>query len=381
MSKAFKFKRRRRRGRRLVEYDRSNPYLTAWLAILKLLSFLWTTISSFFTSLIPRTQSTRPHSFGDMSILDLHDIALLLNYERASTEPRFRGAKLREIANNRTNFQTILIQVPEWDTRSLPKVGYVFDKPRNPSNYLPPDTPDNMLPTPVPDNLKSLTPKEIETIFWQARAHDGCFKAVALLQHFFDLCPDDTQIRIRTTNGTEYTTSISHRVILEMPFIQPNLMSLSIVVPEGMTYLQGESYTMIHAVMGFAQNPTDNITTVVDLSAMQFGENGRGMGGKGVVVIESLDEFYDRVEKVAAGAETDMARTSARIRGTPVDRWLKEVARRAMTRWEQRATKPWCGHCGAPAPASRCSKCQNTWYCNKEHQTNAWAFHKKFCGA
>ncbi|KAJ8463195.1 hypothetical protein ONZ45_g17670 [Pleurotus djamor] len=168
-----------------------------------------------------------------MSPLDLHDIALLLNFERASTEPRFRGAKLREIANNQTNFKTILIDVPEWDTRSLEKVAYVFDKPRNPSSdiNLPPDTPENMLPTPIPDNLKSLTSKQIETIFWQARAHDGCFISVALLQHFFDLLPPRTLIRIRTAKGTEYTTPFYNRFILEMPFIQPNIMCMSVLIP------------------------------------------------------------------------------------------------------------------------------------------------------
>ena len=33
-------------------------------------------------------------------VLELHDISLLLNYERASTEPRFRHTKLREVTTN-----------------------------------------------------------------------------------------------------------------------------------------------------------------------------------------------------------------------------------------------------------------------------------------
>jgi hypothetical protein len=31
-------------------------------------------------------------------VLDLYDIAVLLNYERNTTEPRFRHTKLREVA-------------------------------------------------------------------------------------------------------------------------------------------------------------------------------------------------------------------------------------------------------------------------------------------
>ncbi|KAJ8495282.1 hypothetical protein ONZ45_g12933 [Pleurotus djamor] len=170
---------------------------------------------------------------------------------------------------------------------------------------LPPDTPENMLPTPIPDNLKSLTSKQIETIFWQARAHDGCFISVALLQHFFDLLPPRTLIRIRTAKGTEYTTPFYNRFILEMPFIQPNIMCMSVLIP-GATYHQGDSFEMTHAVMGFSEHEyTDKITTIVDLSTMQFGESGRGMGGKGLVVIESLEEFYGRVEKVAMGGSEE----------------------------------------------------------------------------
>jgi hypothetical protein len=31
-------------------------------------------------------------------VLDLYDIAVLLNYERVTTEPRFRYTRLREVA-------------------------------------------------------------------------------------------------------------------------------------------------------------------------------------------------------------------------------------------------------------------------------------------
>ena len=92
------------------------------------------------------------------------------------------------------------------------------------------------------------------------------------------------------------TTPFYNRFILEMPFIQPNIMCMSVLIP-GATYHQGDSFEMTHAVMGFSEHEfTDKITTIVDLSTMQFGESGRGMGGKGLVVIESLEEFYGRVQ-------------------------------------------------------------------------------------
>jgi hypothetical protein len=44
--------------------------------------------------------------------LDLHEIATLLNYERYTTEPRFRYAKLREIASTPDGVFTTASEFP-----------------------------------------------------------------------------------------------------------------------------------------------------------------------------------------------------------------------------------------------------------------------------
>ncbi|KAK0232705.1 hypothetical protein IW262DRAFT_1326278 [Armillaria fumosa] len=66
-----------------------------------------------------------------------------------------------------------------------------------------------MLPTPIPFNLAHLSSKELETIYWQARNHDACYKSVTLLQYFFEYYPLETNIRIRTSAGANYITTLS----------------------------------------------------------------------------------------------------------------------------------------------------------------------------
>ncbi|KAJ7073479.1 hypothetical protein B0H15DRAFT_917544 [Mycena belliarum] len=334
------------------------------------------------------SRTVRHHSHSRVVVqtpLDLYAIALLLNYERASTEPRFRHAKLIDIAttsdsesSSRVGPVREIVRSQQWVSRTGPKDGFVFEKlssaPRDE-----PDLPANMLPSPIPDGLKSLTPKNLETIFWQARGHDGCYKSVTLLQHFFDLYPPDMPLRVRTSAGADYLTSASTRVILELKLLKPKLMTIAHVVGSR-TYITGAADTMMHAVAGFAESQDGNVATILDLASLQFGDAGRGVGGRSTFALESLDAFYDRVETIAVWADTDNARTSARIGPCSDDAWLKQVARRAKARWDTRDTHAWCGHCGGPgAELKKCSLCREEAYCNGAHQAAAWPYHKRFC--
>ncbi|KDQ06107.1 hypothetical protein BOTBODRAFT_71096 [Botryobasidium botryosum FD-172 SS1] len=311
--------------------------------------------------------------------LDLHDISALLNYERASTEPRFRGAKLREVAVN-APFRTVAILLSEWSEPRENKVGYAFDIPktRPHAGELERDVPSNMLPQPVPPALKALSTRELETIYWQARGHDGCFKSVALLQHFLDLFPYDQPIRIRRGDGTTILTHAWHRVIMEFILEGPKFLSLSAVLPSGISYISGESPTLLHAVMGFAMD--DGAGSVLDLSSMQFGEAGRGDGGRATFTLESMGKFHERTGRICRGYDGSKVKVSDRVGPGADDDWLMEVALTAKQRWEKRKEAPWCGFCGAPgASLRRCAACREVHYCDAEHQRADWAFHKKFC--
>ncbi|KAJ7474234.1 hypothetical protein FB451DRAFT_1248409 [Mycena latifolia] len=314
-------------------------------------------------------------------ILDLYDLALLLNYERASAEPRFRHAKLRELGSVSSPhpFKTVALLAPDWQNHRGAKDGFLFDiiPPQTVADN-PPDVPSNMLATPIRNAaLRNLTLKQIETIYWQTRGHDGCFQCIALLQHFFDLYPEDVQIRIRTSAGIEFTTFASSRNIQEMTFFGPKLMTLSCVLPTNKTFITGDESTIIHSVMEFPESSRGS-SVILDMSSLQFGDAGRGVGGRSTFVLESRDNFVDRLKRIANSAS--FTKVSQRIRGCPDDPWLKPIAAKVKARWENRHTEPWCGHCGAPGPdLKKCSKCHVAAYCDAPHQLAAWPFHKKFC--
>ena len=331
----------------------------------------------------------------DEDVLDLHDIGLLLNYERVTTEPRFRHSKLRELIRPGEIPQTVVL-AKVWDDNTRPRTTFIFDRSPQHASKLdltgPPDLPTNMLPIDLGanDRLNSLAAKELETIFWQARGHDGCYKSVTLLQHFFDMYPASTLIRIRhgpkdsrgKVPGETHVTTLDRRVILEMTLAKPRHCVMSSVCPENKTYISGESSIMVHAVVGFAPLDVQNMTSVIDLSSMQFGDIGRGPGskGQGLLALDTMDEFYDRMDKVAHGNVDGESKTSQRIGPCTDDNWLKEVAQKAKLRWERKESEKWCGHCGGPLPDTKaCSGCHKAWYCNSEHQKSAWSFHKHYC--
>src|SRR5258707_1608822 len=124
--------------------------------------------------------------FTDHDVLDPHDVALLLNYERGTTEPRFRNTKLREVAAHGADFQTIVSgNIPQWVGATVPRTGFVFDTPTGLTREQKdePDLPSNMLLQPVKPLLQHLTPKDLELYYWQARNHDACFKTIAIFQY------------------------------------------------------------------------------------------------------------------------------------------------------------------------------------------------------
>ncbi|KAF8972505.1 hypothetical protein BDZ97DRAFT_1692186 [Flammula alnicola] len=333
-----------------------------------------------------------PENKYEDKVLDLHDVALLLNYERGSTEPRFRYTKLREVATT-SDFKSIILPVPEWTEAAVPRIGFVFDRkqPSTQEERDEPDLPSNILPNPIPPDLRSnlaqLTPKELETYYWQARNHDGCFKAITLFQHFVDLFPEFTRVRVRTVEGKDktrnYTTLADDRMIVEIRFFHPTSVSVSAVFPDNKTYITGSEPSSLHAVLGFAA-PGSKLDTILDLASLQFGDVGRGSKGNSLFVLEPIFQYAARLDKFAQGNDLQEAKLSQRIRDstTPDNDWLKTVAQRAKDRWEKRATVPWCGHCGAPPKGQvlkTCAKCKSAWYCDPGHQLAAWPFHKHFC--
>ena len=338
------------------------------------------------------TQLTMNHqqfNYDDL-VLDLHDIALLLNYERGTTEPRFRNTKLHEVADHGADFRIVpsVASMREWSELKAPKTGLIFDTPKNLSRKEKnePDLPSNMLLQPVKPHLRHLTPKDLELYYWQARNHDGCFKAIALFQYFIELFPwEFTRVRVRVVEAKNkprvYTTLVDDRMIVEIRLLQVKAASVSFAKDK--MYIGGNEPLTDHAVLVFPPSTgVESDGAILDLSSLQFGNAGRGFKGRGTFVLESVTEYLKRLNNFAVGNDYWEGKRSQRINPTPFDDYLKDVACRAKERWEKRATEPWCGHCGAPSrgtPLKRCANCRVTYYCNAEHQLAAWQYHKYFC--
>ncbi|KAE9397271.1 hypothetical protein BT96DRAFT_1020951 [Gymnopus androsaceus JB14] len=273
-----------------------------------------------------------------------------------TTVSSWDDSKLREVASQQSDFQTTLAPSHMWKNHNGPKDGFLFariEPPAGSEDEL--DLPSNMLPEDVSTLTRSQLPAgRLETIYWQARGHDGCFKSALQMVH---------------------NTLPMLRFALLSSFDLLNLKRLTIA-----------------AVSDINNNCITNyITGGADQKMFRhavFGDTGRGPGrkGKGTFVLESLDQYYDRLETIVEGG--DAAKTSSRITEDPnpaYEAWTKAVAKRVKERWEKRKESHWCGHCGSPLAngpeLKRCSACREHYYCNKEHQTMAWSsHHKRWCG-
>ncbi|KZT31515.1 hypothetical protein SISSUDRAFT_1123771 [Sistotremastrum suecicum HHB10207 ss-3] len=244
-----------------------------------------------------------------------------------------------------------------------------------------------MLPHPIPPLLQHLTPKQLETYYWQARNHDGCFGTVALLQHFLDLFPMSIRLRVRVVEKNkphEYQILALQRKIIEFHLMDQKSLTLAAVLPDNKTYVSGSDSPIIHAVIGFPASNGGSMA-VLDLASLQFGDVGRGFKGRGIFVLETVEDYLSRLNQYATSNTFERAKWSDRMTDAPESDWLREVARRVKGRWDKRETVHWCGHCGAPPPHDRglmmCKTCKRAYYCDAAHQLAAWPFHKHFCDA
>ncbi|KAF9460607.1 hypothetical protein BDZ94DRAFT_1197616 [Collybia nuda] len=229
---------------------------------------------------------------------------------------------------------------------------------------------------PVHPPVENLNEDDLEVIYWEVRGHDGCYRTVAALQHFFDLFPTNHPLRIRTADGEDFITDIDSRVILEFDLHRP-LQIMHIAMGGGKSFSTGDQERMNQAVWGFERPGEEMVGIALDMASMQFGEKGRGKGGENFM-LGTLDAFYNFVETVVAGGDP-MKLGSKRIGPSPHDKWLKEVARRVRYRWTNRETGRWCDHCGKPLDAPKSCPCHEVFYCGSAHQKKAWRFHKKHC--
>lgn len=145
--------------------------------------------------------------------------------------------------------------------------------------------------------------------------------------------------------------------------------------------MSGDESTLLHAVVAFGPPDTEDLTSFLDLTSMQFGDVGRGLGGSGLFALETLDEYNTRMGKISKGVLGEETEVSLSVRSHPdKEDWLMAVAARAKARWDKRDQEKWCGHCGAPVSTAKTySGCMKAWSCDQDHQRMAWRLHKYYC--
>lgn len=315
--------------------------------------------------------------------LDLVDIAVLLNYERATTDERFLNTKLREVAFPGQGLRSI-----GYDSKALPKgwnnnerTWIVLDEVKAQG--------ERQLPATVKLERHFLQPtlseQQLETIFHRIRAYDSCASVTVLLKTFFELFPDDTELRIRHAPtdkqpGSSYITSISNRCVITDKLVKPKFSTVLCSPQKGNIKYTGTESEMAHWYTAFYAPDSEQITSVLNLASMQFGEAGRGPGEKGkmLVVLDTKADYDKRLLRIAEGVDLAQRRTLPIVL-SPYDATMDRVARKVKERWERRNIEKWCAHCGAPEPKFKCAGCGDVWFCNKGHQKMVWSFHKGYC--
>lgn len=100
----------------------------------------------------------------------------------------------------------------------------------------------------------------------------------------------------------------------------------------------------MHAALGFNSLQSGEVVPILDLASMQFGDIGRGQGGKGkmLLALDRMEEFEARLEN----------RRLAMVMASPqhsVDH-VHRVAQCVKERRGKRATERWCASCVTPDP-------------------------------
>ncbi|KAJ8112648.1 hypothetical protein OPT61_g5030 [Boeremia exigua] len=314
--------------------------------------------------------------------LDLVDIAVLLNYEYATTDERFRDTTLHEIAYPGQELRFLKfnpeILPQDWNDNKRTWIALHWANTRT----------DRPLPPTKGANVSShfpLTDRQLETAFYQTRAVDS--GAIFLLEIFFALFPRSTELYIRhaprgNEPGRAYTTSINNRTIVQDTLTEPKFSTVVCLPLRPQMTTVGTRPETTHVYMEF-RAPDDAATSVLDMASMQFGEVGRGPREKGkmLVVLETRADYDERLLRFAGGVDVEQRQTVFLDKGyrDMYHASLERAARKVKERWENRDTEKWCAHCGAPGPKFKCAGCGEAWFCGKEHQKMVWSFHKGYC--
>jgi hypothetical protein len=95
--------------------------------------------------------------------------------------------------------------------------------------------------------IHDLTSTQRDAIFDETHNHDGCYKAIAMYQHFFELCPPGQKLSIQIAGEEPVLVDLFPRQILEFKIQHPKLLSVTQILP-GKVLVTGGQEDALHAV-------------------------------------------------------------------------------------------------------------------------------------
>ncbi|TVY28619.1 hypothetical protein LHYA1_G002356 [Lachnellula hyalina] len=268
-----------------------------------------------------------------MEPIPLRTLTLLLNYERAVSDPRFVGMRLLE------------------------------------STEADPSLPRRLVKS---DGI-----------------HEHFKGGPDTIEVFFELCPPDQRLSVQMTSERPILIDMSPRSVIKFsingPFLHVVTSTPKVTGGAGDSHIMttGSKDSEDHGVLAFpCPGRKDKQQFVVDMTRMEYGEVGRGTYGENYF-LGTLEGYMNSMRGVCVDPERvntwDACCTAL---GGETETRMKTCAKRVWERWQNRDSEGWCEHCGKGGKElKRCRGCRmaKIWWCCREHQLAGWSLHKHTC--
>ncbi|KAH6694814.1 hypothetical protein BKA61DRAFT_662751 [Leptodontidium sp. MPI-SDFR-AT-0119] len=347
----------------------------------------------------------KPTPTTDMEPIPLRSITVLINYERMTSDPLYKGLKLggstRGDRNLSEGIKKILPKIWGSEPESVMRRSvHMFDtdtETGTPSSTNPPATCSIHPYASV--GVKGHSRADLDLIFHETRGQNGCYNATGMYQDFFALCPEGQQVSIQIANEDPVLIDATARMVFEYTLHAPKHDIRSIIQQTSSGsdfssddklwyFSSGASDSENHCVLAFRHPENSDVFSkenyfIVDMTRLQYGEAGYGTYGE-TYFLGTYEDYPTSMAKICGELEFRGMTTATTGRADEPENQVRvqECAKRAWERWMNREKEGWCEYCGrGGAELKRCGACKGrkVWYCCDEHNRKGWKLHKLTC--
>lgn len=325
-------------------------------------------------------------TFPESTTVDLHDLAVILMYERMRHESKFSHFRLKLYHEGPLADLSPDDPLPleEWDDpphKGRPRKLYslIRDDTRRDGDIVMKDgssgvTPHSFLSTESlqlpPGMTTPLTYKQRELMYWRCKNYDSGYALTYAMQTVLDTLPDSTKLSVRTKNKRQNITITPPNKfgIMELEIRAHELAQIDrltklpgttrAAIQTNVTGADGGFMPWVYIFLGepTSADPDNDTRVALDLACTMLG--ARGPSGE----VFALARGKEYLENTLASVADDMGgelKYSGRLAFTREDQAeVLFLAKSVLDRIRRIVTadEPFCAHCGSPASVSRCSK-------------------------